>query len=149
MTGIIQLQIQVGCQHFLYVFNSISLPFARIMTSSATTVELAIGYCENTVPVQDVPRAIRKDTSAPDSSVDIEMCPLSSDLVTPSPLTSEVEAQKPPNSQDINFPLSGPSSGKIPNPYRNRFRVLASCMAAFGNGTNDSAPGALIASIEK
>jgi hypothetical protein len=26
---------------------------------------------------------------------------------------------------------------------------LASCMAAFGNGTNDSAPGALIASIEK
>ena len=35
------------------------------------------------------------------------------------------------------------------NPYKNRFRVLASCMTAFGNGMNDSAPGALIASIEK
>jgi hypothetical protein len=35
------------------------------------------------------------------------------------------------------------------NPYKNRFRVLASCMAALGNGLNDSAPGALIASIEK
>lgn len=35
------------------------------------------------------------------------------------------------------------------NPYRNRFRVLASCMTCFGNGLNDSAPGALLASIQK
>ena len=35
------------------------------------------------------------------------------------------------------------------NPYWNRFRVLAACLTAFANGMNDSAPGALIASIER
>lgn len=35
------------------------------------------------------------------------------------------------------------------NPHKNRFRVLASCMTAFGNGMNDAAAGALIASLEK
>lgn len=35
------------------------------------------------------------------------------------------------------------------NPYKNRFRVLACCSYAFANGMNDSAPGALIASIER
>lgn len=34
-------------------------------------------------------------------------------------------------------------------PYKNRFRVLAACLTAFGNGMNDSANGALIESIEK
>lgn len=35
------------------------------------------------------------------------------------------------------------------NPYRNRFRVMASCLTCFGNGLNDSAPGALLADIQK
>lgn len=35
------------------------------------------------------------------------------------------------------------------NPYMNRYRVLACCLNAFGLGLNDSAPGALIASIER
>jgi hypothetical protein len=35
------------------------------------------------------------------------------------------------------------------NPYKNRFRVLACCTTAFGQGMNDSAPGALIASLER
>ncbi|KAH7419512.1 putative MFS efflux transporter [Cadophora sp. MPI-SDFR-AT-0126] len=34
-------------------------------------------------------------------------------------------------------------------PYKNRFRVLASCFMALSNGMNDSAPGALIESIER
>ena len=34
-------------------------------------------------------------------------------------------------------------------PYKNRFRVLASCFMAFSNGMNDAAPGALIESIER
>ncbi|PMD46062.1 MFS general substrate transporter [Hyaloscypha variabilis F] len=34
------------------------------------------------------------------------------------------------------------------NPYKNRFRVMAACMTTLGNGMNDSAPGALIASLE-
>jgi hypothetical protein len=34
-------------------------------------------------------------------------------------------------------------------PYKNRYRVLAACFTAFGNGMNDSANGALIESLEK
>ncbi|RDW71797.1 hypothetical protein BP5796_07831 [Coleophoma crateriformis] len=34
-------------------------------------------------------------------------------------------------------------------PYKNRYRVLATCLTALGNGMNDSAQGALLASLEK
>ncbi|RDW66422.1 hypothetical protein BP6252_10057 [Coleophoma cylindrospora] len=34
-------------------------------------------------------------------------------------------------------------------PYMNRYRVLATCLTALGNGMNDSAQGALLASLEK
>jgi hypothetical protein len=34
-------------------------------------------------------------------------------------------------------------------PYKNRYRVLAACFTAFGNGMNDAANGALIESLEK
>jgi hypothetical protein len=35
------------------------------------------------------------------------------------------------------------------HPYKNRFRVMAACLTSFANGMNDSAPGALIASLER
>lgn len=35
------------------------------------------------------------------------------------------------------------------NPPKNKYRVLAACLSSFANGMNDSAPGALIASIER
>jgi hypothetical protein len=35
------------------------------------------------------------------------------------------------------------------NPYKNRFRVITACLTAMANGMNDSAPGALIATMEK
>jgi hypothetical protein len=47
---------------------------------------------------------------------------------------------------------SGPISEQIQtvwNPYKNRFRVMAACSTSMANGMNDSAPGALIASIER
>lgn len=47
---------------------------------------------------------------------------------------------------------TGPATEQVQTiwkPYKNRFRVLACCMTAFGNGMNDSAPGALLASIER
>jgi hypothetical protein len=47
---------------------------------------------------------------------------------------------------------SGPISEQIQtvwNPYKNRFRVMAACLTSMANGMNDSAPGALIASIER
>jgi hypothetical protein len=34
-------------------------------------------------------------------------------------------------------------------PYKNKFRVMAACLTAMANGMNDSAPGALIASLER
>ncbi len=34
------------------------------------------------------------------------------------------------------------------NPYMNRFRFLAVCLLNFGNGINDSAPGALLPYLE-
>jgi hypothetical protein len=35
------------------------------------------------------------------------------------------------------------------HPYKNRFRVMAACLTSMANGMNDSAPGALIASLER
>lgn len=35
------------------------------------------------------------------------------------------------------------------DPYMNRFRLLSICLMNFGNGLNDSAPGALIPYMEK
>ena len=35
------------------------------------------------------------------------------------------------------------------DPYINRFRMLSVCLMAFGNGMNDSAPGALIQYLEE
>jgi hypothetical protein len=35
------------------------------------------------------------------------------------------------------------------HPYMNRFRVMAACLTSLANGMNDSAPGALIASLER
>jgi hypothetical protein len=35
------------------------------------------------------------------------------------------------------------------HPYKNRFRVMAACLTSLANGMNDSAAGALIASLER
>lgn len=35
------------------------------------------------------------------------------------------------------------------HPYKNRFRLMAACATSMANGMNDSAPGALIASLER
>jgi hypothetical protein len=46
----------------------------------------------------------------------------------------------------------GPISEQVQtiwHPYKNRFRVMAACLTAMANGMNDSAPGALIASLER
>lgn len=62
------------------------------------------------------------------------------------------------SSEDIE--MSRPASPVVPsdgievlpsitNPYRNRFRLAATCLMQFQNGLNDSAPGALIPYMEK
>jgi hypothetical protein len=57
-------------------------------------------------------------------------------------------------SSDENREAQGPSLMSeqvqtIWHPYKNRFRVMAACLTSFANGMNDSAPGALIASLER
>jgi len=83
--------------------------------------------------------------------LDIELEPMSNDNAifdcrqptAPSRLSND----------DINNSRSsGPATEQVQTiwePYKNRFRVLACCMTAFGNGMTDSAPGALFAGIER
>jgi hypothetical protein len=104
-------------------------------------------------PLPDPPKmTIRKDADATPAveALDIEMNPTSSEMAA-APPEGQDEAQSPPNNGDT--PHSAvpalDQTQTIWNPYKNRFRVLSCCFTALGMGTNDSAAGALIASIEK
>jgi hypothetical protein len=62
------------------------------------------------------------------------------------------EARSSPHDTTISFQAPDrPSEQRqsVWNPYKNRFRLLAACSTSFVGGMSDSAPGALIASIEK
>lgn len=70
--------------------------------------------------------------------------------------TSDVDIElnhRPSNGGTLPAPaeetISAEQIQTIWNPHKNRFRVLAACLTGFGNGMNDSAPGALIESIER
>jgi hypothetical protein len=85
------------------------------------------------------------------SPTDVEMLPMPSSQSLPLD-THQTESQIPQISQ--NFERDGrhqvvEQMQTVWSPYKNRYRVLAACLMAFANGMNDSAPGALIASIEK
>jgi hypothetical protein len=82
---------------------------------------------------------------------DIEMQSISNQVVTTPAIPIQDGTPRPSNSEDISHPagLTSEEVQTIWNPYKNRFRVLSCCLTVFGNGSNDSAPGALIASIEK
>ena len=64
----------------------------------------------------------------------------------PSPKTpNELERSQPPT------PMRDEAASVVPSfwyPKMNRYRVLSACLEYFGNGMNDSAPGALIPYIE-
>jgi hypothetical protein len=83
--------------------------------------------------------------------VDLEMSPLPSGVQTPvagySPSSQLISSVIYTRDQDPTY--DSPQIQTVWHPYGNRFRVLAACLTCFGNGMNDSAPGALIASIEK
>ncbi|KAI7550408.1 MFS general substrate transporter [Hortaea werneckii] len=59
--------------------------------------------------------------------------------------SQDPEASQPSTPQDRNFAVVVPS---FSFPAKNKWRVLAACLIYFGNGMNDSAPGALIPYIE-
>lgn len=77
--------------------------------------------------------------------------PTSSGTNTPSGyqtpgVLSDLEMSRPatPNDRD-----GVDAMQSFSNPPMNRFRMLSVCLCNFGNGLNDSAPGALIPYIEK
>ena len=95
----------------------------------------------------DQPEMTRTEGVRAPDPVDIEMSSISNGVATP----IQDDAPRSPDSADDTH-LAGPTVEQVQtiwNPYKNRFRVLSSCSTVFGNGCNDSAPGALLASIEK
>ncbi|KAF4826545.1 Bypass of stop codon protein 6 [Colletotrichum tropicale] len=62
---------------------------------------------------------------------------------TPTTSGSDLEMSRP------STPIAIESLPSITDPYMNRFRLAAACLINFGNGLNDSAPGALIPYMEK
>ncbi|KAK1996277.1 major facilitator superfamily transporter [Colletotrichum falcatum] len=76
-------------------------------------------------------------------------------IVGPLPTQSPPSLSRPPTS-GADVEMSRPSSPaafevlqSISDPHMNRYRLAAACLMNFGNGLNDSAPGALIPYIEK
>lgn len=65
------------------------------------------------------------------------------------PGASRVKETQTPESQLPSNPEQTDQLETIWEPYKNRYRVLAVSLAAFGNGMNDAANGALIESLEK
>lgn len=81
--------------------------------------------------------------------IDLEMLPMQS---SHSPSRSQKVGQVPPspsNSVGDNQRRVVEQMQTLWNPPKNKYRVLAACLSSFANGMNDSAPGALIASIER
>jgi hypothetical protein len=105
---------------------------------------------ESIAPLTQPPKALQKSKSAP-AGEDIELATIRAHDNN----TATVAA---PHNGDIE--MSRPASPDVPDeatnvvqtvwqPYMNRFRLLAACIAAFTNGMNDSAAGALIPYMEK
>jgi hypothetical protein len=90
-----------------------------------------------------------------DPPVDLEMYHIRTAEPSPNSPMSNGPAKGSSRSSNETDPSSPPPSHAsdqiqtLWNPYNNRFRVLASCMTAFANGLNDSAPGALLTSVER
>jgi hypothetical protein len=89
----------------------------------------------------------RTDSVHTSGPADIEMYSISNGVST----QIQDGAPMPPDCADTAHPagLALEQVQTIWNPYKNRFRVLSSCLTVCANGCNDSAPGALLASIEK
>ncbi|KAK0636830.1 major facilitator superfamily domain-containing protein [Bombardia bombarda] len=68
-------------------------------------------------------------------------------------LGRDLESSRPPTPSSVGHHhdsgLEVEAKQSITEPYMNRFRLLAVCLVNFGNGMSDSAPGALIPSMEK
>ena len=127
-----------------------------LASSFAATISIESSNIPNPPPVHSKKSVRDTFPREADPPVDLEMLPISVVEQSPNTPAKTGKGKSPSRSSDAEPHSSGSPPGHaseqiqtIWNPYKNRFRVLASCMAVFGNGMNDSAPGALIASIER
>lgn len=103
-----------------------------------------------TVPERTVPRTY---PGAPqkDSSIELQRIPQTDE---------QAPGAVPPDTDDVDIEMSRPSSPvssanvvevvpSVWDPYMNRFRLLAVCLANFGNALSDGAAGAIIPYMEK
>lgn len=120
----------------------------------------ALVAIESSPHIADPPAAIKKDSSIRHPAPNIhELDELSfgNRYNGPSepPTPSGVQTPITPNELEMSRPMSAVNEQSVEvmqtltNPPMNRWRLLSACMMCFGNGLNDSAPGALIPSMEK
>ncbi|KAK3324553.1 hypothetical protein B0T19DRAFT_402776 [Cercophora scortea] len=64
--------------------------------------------------------------------------------VTETGIGPDLEGSRPPSSMHTHDGVEVVAMQSMTDPYMNRFRLLATCLVNFGNGMNDSAPGALL-----
>ena len=123
-----------------------------IMSSSSATMTMTL-ETEEIPSLPQEPKKSKPHISVREISpqVDLEMSPLPSGVQTPVAgySTSSQLISTGMNIRDQDPTYDSSQIQTVWHPYGNRFRVLAACLTCFGNGLNDSAPGALIASIEK
>ncbi|KAI4280744.1 MAG: hypothetical protein L6R38_004209 [Xanthoria sp. 2 TBL-2021] len=115
---------------------------------------------ESNPQIADPPAAIKKDSFArhPAPSIhELDELSFGNRYNGPSepPTPSGVQTPITPNELEMSRPMSAVNEQPVEvmqtltNPPMNRWRLLSACMMYFGNGLNDSAPGALIPSMEK
>jgi hypothetical protein len=122
--------------------------------SSTCTVSLTIESEELSTPLPVIPKNSISDISTHryDAPVDLEMLPVSTDGATDTAQARDGDCQNSRRFSEDRDDIRETGIDQVQtvwDPYWNRFRVLAACLTSFANGMNDSAPGALIASIER
>jgi hypothetical protein len=122
------------------------------MSSSSSTMTITI-ESEEIPSFPQEPKKSKSHISIREFSpqADLEMSPLPSGVQTPVAgySTSSQLISSGMNTRDHDPTYDSSQIQTVWRPYGNRFRALAACLTCFGNGMNDSAPGALIASVEK
>jgi hypothetical protein len=128
--------------------------FIMSAPSFAAAISVESDQIPNPTPVHSAERTRCASPREADRPEDLEMYPMPT-AECPSPLANNGQAKTSLRNEadpHSSTPPPGRASDLVQtiwNPYKNRFRLLASCMTVFANGMNDSAPGPLIASIER
>ncbi|EPE29802.1 MFS general substrate transporter [Glarea lozoyensis ATCC 20868] len=112
-------------------------------TSTTLTVEAHEGILSLPIPPQKI---VPHDyPSVPTRSIELQR------ISGGGTLENHCDNQTDPTTEQSNIPPRDSvfdQKQTLWKPYMNRFRVIGCCLTGFANGMNDSAPGALISSIE-